>query len=107
LLGQLEERAEVFEFANYAVLGGDQLVGAFGAIPLALVVRSVPGRALLLGGKLGFELLDPCLQCGKHLGHWLAARLVATRTGGPLVVAGARDWSPGGREGKRRWLMGS
>ena len=45
----------------------DNLVGAFGAFPLALVVRSVPGRALLLGGKLGFELLDPRLQCGNHL----------------------------------------
>ena len=28
-----------------------------GAFALALVVRPVPGQALLLGGKLGFELL--------------------------------------------------
>ena len=57
VLGQLEERAEVFEFADYTVLGGNQLVGAAGAFALALVVRPVPGRALLRGGKLGFELL--------------------------------------------------
>ena len=37
-----------------SVLGGDH---TFGAFALALVVRPVPGRALLLGGKLGFELL--------------------------------------------------
>ena len=30
-----------------------------GALPLALVVRPVPGRTLLFSGKLGFELLDP------------------------------------------------
>jgi hypothetical protein len=41
---------------NELVLDGDQLVGAF-----AFVVDPVSGRALLLGGKLGFELLDPRL----------------------------------------------
>src|SRR6266702_8394806 len=43
------------------------------AFAFVLVVRPVPGRALLLGGKLGFELLDPRLECGNHIGHRLAA----------------------------------
>ncbi len=34
-----------------------------------LVVRQVPGRALLLGGQLGFELLDPGLECGNDIAH--------------------------------------
>jgi hypothetical protein len=66
----LQEQAEVFELDDQLVLAGDQLVGAFA---FALKVRSVPGRALLLGGKLGFELLDPCPECGDHIGHRLAA----------------------------------
>jgi hypothetical protein len=28
---------------------------------------------LLLGGQLGFELLDPRLKCGNHIVHRLAA----------------------------------
>src|SRR5262249_46625192 len=54
LLRRVQERAEVFQFGDQSVLGGDH---TFGAFALALVVRPVPGRALLLGGKLGFELL--------------------------------------------------
>ena len=34
------------------------------AFAFVLVVRPVSGRALLLGGQLGFELLDPRLECG-------------------------------------------
>jgi len=49
-------------------LGGDHTFGA-----LVLVVRPVPGRALLLGGKLGFESADPRLQRGNYIGHRLAA----------------------------------
>src|SRR5262249_2018135 len=45
------------------------LVGPVSAFALAFIVRPVPGRALLLGGKLGFELLDPCLEYGDGLGH--------------------------------------
>src|SRR5215475_13312763 len=43
------------------------------AFAFVLVVRPVPGRALLLGGQLGFELLDPRLECGNHIGHRKAA----------------------------------
>src|SRR4029077_8904105 len=43
------------------------------AFAFVLVVRQVPGRALLLGGQLGFELLDPRLECGNHIVHRLAA----------------------------------
>src|SRR5215470_13298001 len=53
LLRRVQERAEIFQFGDQSVLGGDH---TFGAFALALVVRPVPGRALLLGGKLGFEL---------------------------------------------------
>jgi hypothetical protein len=54
LLRRVQERTEIFQFGDQSVLGGDH---TFGAFALALVVRPVPGRALLLGGKLGFELL--------------------------------------------------
>jgi len=44
------------------------------ALALMLEVRPVPGRALLLRGQLGFELLDPRLERGDHivdrLGAW-------------------------------------
>jgi hypothetical protein len=43
------------------------------AFAFVLVVRPVPGRALLLGGQLGFELLDPRVECGNHIVHRLAA----------------------------------
>ena len=43
------------------------------AFAFVLVVRPVPGRALLLGGQLGFELLDPRLECGNHIRHRQAA----------------------------------
>src|SRR5215510_8288422 len=43
------------------------------AFAFVLVVRPVSGRALLLGGELGFELLDPRIECGNHIGHRRAA----------------------------------
>jgi hypothetical protein len=43
------------------------------AFAFVVVVRPVSGRALLLGGQLGFELLDPRLECGNHIGHRQAA----------------------------------
>ena len=39
------------------------------AFAFVLVVRPVPGGPLPLGGQLGFELLDPRLECGNHIGH--------------------------------------
>jgi hypothetical protein len=43
------------------------------AFAFVLVVSPVPGRALLLGGQLSFELLDPRLECGNHIDHRQAA----------------------------------
>ena len=43
------------------------------AFVFVLAVRPVPGRALLLGRQLGFELLDPRLECGNHIVHRLVA----------------------------------
>jgi hypothetical protein len=43
LLGGLQEGAEVFQFGDQAVLGGDHLVRA---VALALEVRPVTGRTL-------------------------------------------------------------
>ena len=43
------------------------------AFAFVLVVRPVPGRALLLGGQLSFELLDPRFECGNHIDHRQAA----------------------------------
>src|SRR5215470_3880585 len=43
------------------------------AFAFVLVLRPVSSRVLLLGGQLGFELLDPRLECGNHIGHRQAA----------------------------------
>jgi len=43
------------------------------AFVLVLVARQVPGRALLLGGQLGFELLDPGLERGNGIARRQAA----------------------------------
>ena len=43
------------------------------AFVFVLVARQVPGRALLLGGQFGFELLDPGLERGNDIAHRQAA----------------------------------
>src|SRR5262249_42501612 len=43
------------------------------ALVFVLVARQVPGRALLLGGQFGFELLDPGLERGNDIAHRQAA----------------------------------
>src|SRR5215475_3725136 len=43
------------------------------AFAFVLVVRPVPGRALLLRGQLDFELLDPRLERSDHIVHRLGA----------------------------------
>lgn len=58
LLGGLQEGAEVFQFSDQAVLGGDHLVGA---VALALEVRPVTSRTLFGLGQFGFQFGDPCL----------------------------------------------
>jgi hypothetical protein len=65
-----------------SVLGGDH---TFGAFALALVVRPVPGRALLLGGKLGFGLLISPSAWQLHRSP--AGRVVTVRT---RICAAAR-----------------
>jgi hypothetical protein len=65
----LQEHAKVLELDDELVLDGDQMVGVF-----AFVVHPLPCRTLLFGSKLSFELLDPHLECGNHIGHRLAAR---------------------------------
>src|SRR6266704_680398 len=44
------------------------------AFALMLVFRPVSGRALLLRSQLGFELIDPPLELGNHIGYRQAAR---------------------------------
>jgi hypothetical protein len=56
------------------------------AFAFVLVLRQVSGRALLLGGQLGFEFLDPGLECGNDIarrqaawgpcGQWFGLQLV-------------------------------
>src|ERR1700730_6728362 len=43
------------------------------ALAFVLVVRPVPGRALLLGGQLSSELLAPRREYGNHIDHRQAA----------------------------------
>src|SRR5215472_16183589 len=66
----LQMQAEVLELDIQGLMAPGQQVSAFAFV---FVVRLVPGRALLLGGQLGFELLDPRLECGNHIGHRQAA----------------------------------
>jgi len=66
----LQMQAEVLELDVQGLMAPGQQVRAFAFV---LVVRPVPGRALLLGGQLAFELLDPRLECGNHIGHRQAA----------------------------------
>jgi hypothetical protein len=72
LLGGLQEGAEVFQFSDQAVLGGDHLVGA---VALALEVRPVTSRTLFGLGQFGFQFGDPCLECGDRLGDRLVTSL--------------------------------
>src|SRR5262245_8179214 len=65
LLCRFQQRAEIFEFGDQSVLNGDH---AIGALALAFKVRTVTGRTLLLGGKLGLEALDARLECGDDVG---------------------------------------
>jgi hypothetical protein len=43
------------------------------AFAFVLIVRQVPGRALLLGCQLAFELLDPGVECGNDIARRQAA----------------------------------
>src|SRR5215813_10323433 len=54
------------------------------AFAFVLVVRPVPGRALLLGGQLSFELLDLRLECG-------TGRRRGDRTGKGLCCSSSRS----------------
>jgi len=65
LLRRFQERAEMFEFGDQSILGGDHAVGPFA---LALEVCPVTMRALFGLCKLGFKLGDPGFECGDHLG---------------------------------------
>jgi hypothetical protein len=38
------------------------------AFALALEVRPVIGRTLLLGGEIGLQLCDACLECSDNVG---------------------------------------
>src|SRR5262249_48640913 len=67
----LQEHAKVLELDDELVVDSDQVVGAFA---FAFVIHPLPCRTLLFGSKLSFELLDPHLECGNHIGHRLAAR---------------------------------
>ena len=54
------------------------------AFAFVLVVRPMPGRALLLGGQLGFELLDPRLSVATTS---LTGRRRGDRTGKDLCCS--------------------
>ena len=66
LLGGLQEGAEVFQFRDQAVLGGDHLVGA---VALALEVRPVTSRTLFGLGQFGFQFGDPRSTQGEWQGE--------------------------------------
>jgi len=68
LLCRFQKRAEIFEFCDQSVLDGDHAVGA---LTLALEVRPVTSRTLLLGGEIGLQRCDACLECGDQIGHRL------------------------------------
>jgi hypothetical protein len=50
LLCRFQKRAEIFEFCDQSVLDGDHAVGA---LTLALEVRPVTSRTLVLGSEIG------------------------------------------------------
>ena len=60
--GGLQEGADVFQFSDQAVLGGDHLVGA---VALALEVRPVTSRTLFGLGQFG----DPRSTQGEWQGE--------------------------------------
>ena len=68
LLCRFQKRAEIFEFCDQSVLDGDHAVGA---LTLALEVRPVTSRTLLLGGEIGLQRCDARLECGDRIGHRL------------------------------------
>src|SRR5262249_2774355 len=68
LLCCFQKRAVIFEFRDQSVLDGDHAVGA---LTLALEVRPVTGRTLLLDREIGLQRCHACLECGDHIGHRL------------------------------------
>jgi hypothetical protein len=65
LLCRFQKGAEFFEFRDQSVLDGDHAVGA---LALALEVRPLTSRTLLLGGEIGLQLCDACLECSDNVG---------------------------------------
>src|SRR5262249_44467843 len=68
LLCCFQKRREMSEFYDQSVLDGDHAVGA---LTLALEVRPVTSRPLLLGGEIVLQRCDACLECGAQIGHRL------------------------------------
>jgi len=68
LLCRFQKRAEIFEFCDQSVLDGDHAVVA---LTLALEVRPMTSRTLLLDGEIALQRCDACLECGDHIGHRL------------------------------------